>query len=83
MGIIRTISQYLVKQDAGDTKKATSCFNLYYKPDDPLSRLAQLKREADAAVEASPELKGFKSKVDGLIDIEKITPSPPVVMPPL
>jgi len=73
MGVIRTISKYLVLQDAGNTKKAASSFNLYYKPDDPLSRLSQLQRETNAAVEASPELKDIKSTIDELVDIEKLT----------
>ena len=67
MDVIRTISKYLIKQDAGDTKRAAPCFNLYYKPDDPLS---QLQRETNAAVEASPELQGIKGTIDGLVDID-------------
>ena len=74
MGVIKTISKYLVLQDAGNTKKATSSFNLYYKPGDPLSRLAQLQRETNAAVVASPELKDIKSTIDELVDIGKLTP---------
>jgi hypothetical protein len=59
MHVIKTISEYLVKQDAGNNKKAASCFNLY-QPADLLPRLAQLQRETDAAVEASPELSELK-----------------------
>lgn len=74
MGVIRTISEYLVQQDAGNTKRAASCFNLYYRPDHPLSRLAQLEREINAAAEASPELEGIKGTISSVRDIDQLTP---------
>lgn len=72
MIVIKIISEYLVKQDAGNTKKAASCFNLY-QPADLLPRLAQLQRETNAAVEASPELSVIKGLIDGLVDIDSLT----------
>ena len=72
MYVIKIISEYLVQQDAGNTKRAASCFNLY-QPADLLPRLAQLQRETNAAVEASPELSGIKQVIDGLVNIDSLT----------
>jgi len=66
MFVIKTISEYLVLQDAGNTKKA---INLY-QPANLLPRLHQPQRETNAAVEASPELSDIK---DGLVDIDSLT----------
>lgn len=68
MFVIKVISKYLIRQDAGNGKKAAPCFNLYARAD-LLPRLAQLKRETDAAVEASSELREIKQRVDDLVDV--------------